>query len=123
MENASRNAKTLYNVTKSEAEETLAKRKEQARHRQALRNFNITVAELFGEFFQIKRRTLSASALERYEGMFRNYIRPAIGNAKVSDLRPEHLPAFTQSGLPKASVGGRYLAARSTTCTTSSGAL
>ncbi len=91
MENASRNAKTLYNVTKSEGEETLAKRKEQARHHQALRNFNITVGELFGEFFQIKRRTLSASALERYEGMFRNYIGPAIGKAKVSALRPEHL--------------------------------
>ncbi len=63
---------TLYNVTKPEAEEALAKRKEQAKHRQALRNPNITVADLFGEFFQIKRRTLSASALERYEGLFRN---------------------------------------------------
>jgi integrase len=82
---------TLYNVTKSEAEETLAKRKEQAKHRQAFQNPNITVAELFGEFFQIKRRTLSVSALERYEGLFRNYIEPAIGRVKVSALRPEHL--------------------------------
>ena len=82
---------TLYNVTKSEAEETLAKRKERAKHRQGLRNPDISVAELFGEFFQIKRRTLSASGFERYEGMFRNYVAPEIGNLKVSDLRPEHL--------------------------------
>ncbi len=81
---------TLYNITKAEAEETLAKRKEQAKHRQGLRNPNITVVELFDEFFQIKRRTLSASGFERYEGMLRNYIAPAIGNLKVSDLRPEH---------------------------------
>lgn len=82
---------TLYNVTKSEAEEALAKRKEQAKRRQGLRNPDITVAELFGEFFQIKRRTLSASGFERYEGMFRNYVAPEIGNLKVSELRPEHL--------------------------------
>ncbi|MGA9018420.1 MAG: site-specific integrase [Candidatus Cybelea sp.] len=82
---------TLYNVTKSEAEETLAKRKEKAKHRQGLRNPDITVAELFGEFFEVKRRTLSASGFERYEGMFRNYIGPAIGKARVSDLRPQHL--------------------------------
>ena len=82
---------TLYNVTKSEAEETLAKRKEQAKHRQGVRNPDITVAGLFGEFFEVKRRTLSALGFERYEGMFRNYIAPAIGNLKVSDLRPEYL--------------------------------
>ncbi len=75
----------------AEAEETLAKRKELAKHRQGLRNPDISVAELFGEFFQIKRRTLSASGFERYEGMFRNYVAPEIGNLKVSDLRPEHL--------------------------------
>ena len=89
--NRKQKRETLYNVTKSEAEETLAKRKEQAKHRQSLRNPDITVAELFGEFFEIKRRTLSASGFERYEGMFRNYVAPAIGNLKVSDLRPEHL--------------------------------
>lgn len=82
---------TLDNVTKSEAEEVLAKRKEVAKHRQTLRNPNITVAQLFDELFRIKGRTLSASASERYEGLFRNYIAPAMGNAKVSDLRPEHL--------------------------------
>lgn len=82
---------TLYNVTKSEAEETLAKRKERAKHRQGLRNPDISVAELFGTFFEIKRRTLSASGFERYEGMFRNYVAPEIGNLKVSDLRPAHL--------------------------------
>jgi integrase len=82
---------TLCNVTKPEAEEILAKRKDQAKHPHALRNPNISVAELFGEFLQIKRRTLSASALERYEGLFRNYIGPSIGDAKVSALRPEHL--------------------------------
>lgn len=82
---------TVCNVTKSEAEEVLAKRKEQAKHRRALRNPSITVAELFGEFFQIKRRMLSASASERYEGLFRNYIEQAMGNAKVSDLRPGDL--------------------------------
>lgn len=82
---------TLYNVTKSEAEEVLAKRKERSKHRQGLRNPDVSVAELFGEFFQIKRRTLSASGFERYEGMFRNYVAPEIGNLKVSDLRPEHL--------------------------------
>jgi integrase len=91
--NGKRNQKreTLYNVTKSEAEQILAKRKERAKHRQGLRNPDITVAELFGEFFEIKRRTLSASGYERYEGMFRNYVAPAIGNFKVSLLRPEHL--------------------------------
>lgn len=83
--------KTLYNVTKSEAETTRAKQKEQANHSGAVRSPNLTVAELFGEFFQTKRRTLSTSALERYEGMFRNYIGPAIGNVKVSDLRPQQL--------------------------------
>jgi len=57
---------TLYNVTKSEAEETLAKRKEQAKQRQGVRNPNMTVADLFEEFCQVKRRTISASALERY---------------------------------------------------------
>jgi integrase len=82
---------TLYNVTKSEAEETLAKRKEKAKHRHGLRNPDITVAELFGEFFEVKHRTLSASGFERYEGMFRTYITPAMGNIKVSDLRPAHL--------------------------------
>jgi integrase len=88
---------TLYNVTKAEAEETLAKRKEQARHRQGVRNPNMTVADLFDEFFQVKRRTLSTSALERYEEMFRNYIGLTIGNVKVNDLRPEHLTdAYTK---------------------------
>jgi integrase len=82
---------TLYNITKAEAEETLAKRKEQAKHRQRLRNPDITVVELFAEFFAVKRRTLSASGFERYEGMFRNYIAPAIGEAKVNTLRPAHL--------------------------------
>jgi integrase len=91
--NGKRNQKreTLYNVTKSEAEETLAKRKERAKHRRGLRNPDITVAELYGEFFEAKRGTLSASGFERYEGMFRNYIAPAMGNFKVSDLRSEHL--------------------------------
>ena len=44
--------KTLYNVTKSEAEATLAKRKEKAKHSGAVRIPNLTVAELFGEFFR-----------------------------------------------------------------------
>lgn len=102
---------TLYNVTRSEAEETRAKRKEQAKYRRALRSPNVTVAELFGEFFQIKRRTLSASALERYEGLFRNYIVPAIGKAKVSDLRPEHLiDAYVRWSAK--GVGGRPLSGR-----------
>lgn len=82
---------TLYNVTKSEAEEVLAKRKEAAKNRGTLRNPNITIAELFDELFQVKWRTLSASSSERYEGLFRNYIAPEIGSLKVSDLRPEHL--------------------------------
>jgi integrase len=102
---------TLYNVTKSEAEEVLAKRKEAAKHRQTLRNPNITVAELFDEFFQVKRRTLSASAGERYEGLFRNYIAPAIGKAKVSDLRPEHLIDAYAKWSAKG-VGGRPLSGR-----------
>ena len=44
---------TLYNVTKSEAEETLAKRKE-ARSSPDSSNPNITIADLFEEFFQVK---------------------------------------------------------------------
>jgi integrase len=112
--NGKRNQKreTLYNVTKSEAEETLAKRKERAKHRQGLRNPDITVAELFGEFFEIKRRTLSASGYERYEGMFRNYVGPAIGNLKVSDLRPAHLiDAYAKWSAQ--GVSGRPLSGRS----------
>jgi integrase len=112
--NGKRNQKreTLYNVTKSEAEETLATRKERAKHRQGLRNPDITVAELFGEFFEIKRRTLSASGYERYEGMFRNYVAPAIGNFKVSDLQPEHLINAYAKWSAKG-VSGRPLSGRS----------
>ncbi len=102
---------TLDNVTKSEAEEVLAKRKEVAKHRQTLRNPNITVAELFDELFRIKGRTLSASASERYEGLFRNYIAPAMGNAKVSDLRPKHLIDAYATWSAKG-VGGRPLSGR-----------
>jgi integrase len=102
---------TLYNITKSEAEETLAKRKEQAKHRQTLRDPNLTVAELFGQFFEIKRRTLSASALERYEGMSRNYIGPAIGSVKVSALRPEHLTGVYAEWSAKG-ISGRPLSGR-----------
>jgi integrase len=102
---------TLYNVTKSEAEETLAKRKEQAKIRQAVHNPNMTVANLFDEFFQIKRRTLSASALERYEEMFRNYIGPTIGNVKVSTLRPEHL-AYAYANWSAKGIRGKPLSGR-----------
>ena len=102
---------TLYNVTKSGAEETLAKRKEQAQHRQGLRNPNITVAELFGELFEVKRRTLSTSGFERYEGMFRNYLEPALGKAKVTDLRPEHLTDAYAKWSAKG-VSGRPLSGR-----------
>jgi integrase len=102
---------TLYGVTKPEAEETLAKRKAQAKHRQAVRYPNMTVAELFGEFFQIKRRTLSASALERYEGLFDNYIGPAVGRTKLIALRPEDLTdayaRWSSNG-----VGGKPLSGR-----------
>ncbi len=114
---------TLYNVTKSEAEETLAKRKEQAKHRQGVRNPDITVAGLFGEFFEVKRRTLSALGFERYEGMFRNYIAPAIGKLKVSDLRPEYLVDAYAKWSAKGVSEGRYPAVRSITCTISPGAL
>jgi hypothetical protein len=102
---------TLCNVTKPEAEETLAKRKDQAKHPHAPQNPNITVAELFGEFFQIKRRTLSASALERYEGLFHSYIGPSIGDVKVSDLRPEHLTDAYAKWSAKG-VSGRPLSGR-----------
>ncbi|MGB8910504.1 MAG: hypothetical protein WCC84_17300 [Candidatus Cybelea sp.] len=123
--NGKRNQKreTLYNVTKSEAEATLAKRKERAKHRQGLRNPDITLAELFGEFFEIKRRTLSASGFERYEGMFRNYIAPAMGNFKVSDLRSEHLISAYAKWSAKGVSGRPYPVVPSTICTTSSGAL
>jgi integrase len=102
---------TVYDVTKSEAEEILAKRKEWTKHRQTLRNPNITIAELFREFFQIKQRTLSASASERYEGLFRNYIAPAMGAAKVSDLRPEHL-IYAYAKWSAQGVGGSPLSGR-----------
>ena len=50
---------TVYNVTKAEAEATLAKRKEQARTSQYVRDKNFTIADLFAEFFQVKEQNLS----------------------------------------------------------------
>jgi len=82
---------TLYDVTKPEAEAALAKRKELAKHGQPAHNPDLTVGNLFDEFFQVKRRTLSASALERYESFYRNYIGPSIGNVNVSALRQKTL--------------------------------
>ncbi len=102
---------TLYNVTKQEAEATLAKRKERTKQPGALRNPNIAVAQLFGEFFEIKRRTLSSSALERYEGLYHNYIGPSIGNVIVIALRPEHLTDAYAKWSAKG-VSGRPLSGR-----------
>ena len=51
--------------------------------------------------------------IERYEGMFRNYVGPAIGNLKVSDLRPAAAyRLLTLGGLHKG-VSGRPLSGRS----------
>lgn len=82
---------TVYNVTKAEAEATLAKRKEQARTSQYVRDKNFTIADLFAEFFQVKEQNLSDAAFERYKGIFKNYVEPTLGMVKVDALRPEHL--------------------------------
>lgn len=82
---------TLYNVTKAEAEAFLAKRKAEAKLGQNLRDPNRTIDDLFAEFFNVKRRSLSVAGFERYEGMFTNYIAPTLGGMKITSLRQEHL--------------------------------
>jgi integrase len=82
---------TLYDVTKAEAEAILAKRKEQARSGQLVRDQNLTVAELFAEFFQVKEQNLSIAAFERYKTLFKHYVDPTLGKVKANALKPENL--------------------------------
>ena len=78
---------TLFGVTKKQAEALLAKRKAAVLSGECIPNADMTMNELFDRFIQSRENRLAASTLQRYEGLLRVYLRPALGTRKVAGVK------------------------------------
>jgi hypothetical protein len=106
--NGKRRQKTemLVGVTKKQAEAILAKRKAAVVAGEYLPCADMTMNELFDRFMQAKEGRLAATTLQRYEGLLRLYLRPAVGTRKVGSVKAVDLLA-TYPRWSKRPVSGR----------------
>lgn len=102
---------TFYDLTKAEAEAELTRLEALARNGEHVKNPNLTLKQLFGEFMKRKQQTVEASTFERYEMFGRLYILPRFGDIKVRDIRQSNLvDAYGEwrvSGSRKKPISGR----------------
>ncbi|MGB8205966.1 MAG: site-specific integrase [Candidatus Baltobacteraceae bacterium] len=88
---------TLIGVTKKQAEAVLASRKAAVLAGEFRTDADMTMNELFDRFMQAKENRLAATTLQRYEGLLRLYLRPALGARKVGTVKAVDLLAiYTQ---------------------------
>jgi hypothetical protein len=82
---------TLYDVTKQEAEATLAKRIDNAKKGECVTDPNMTMSDLFDRFMSAKSKRLEATTIDRYTSLLATYLRPELGAIKITSLRKAHL--------------------------------
>jgi integrase len=97
---------TLAGVTKQQAQTLLAKRKNEISLGELSLQPELPMNELFDRFMHVKSNRLAPSTLQRYEGLFAVYLRPAFGTMPVSGLKTTDL-ATTYGRWSKKKIGAR----------------
>ena len=104
--NRRQRTETLVGITKQQAEAILAKRKIEVSIGELSLESTLSMNELFDRFMHVKSDRLAPSTLQRYESLLQVYLRPAFGEASVSDVKTADLVA-TYARWSKKKIGAR----------------
>lgn len=70
---------------------------------------NMTVAQLFEEWLELKRPTISASTIKLYDYYYSKFVADRYGHIKVNDIDPDEWNEFEQELRRETSVNGQTL--------------
>jgi hypothetical protein len=87
--------KTKYAKTQKEAREWLQTSINQLRQGLLITDDKVTVSQFLDRYMEdFARYSLKPSTFHNYEMMIRLYIKPDIGDVRLTQLRPDHLHAL-----------------------------